>query len=116
MEARCAPKFFQRCAEFLAAPMDQTPGITIAGGTADTATLTYMDDITLITRASFEFHIAYIGQFLDKLIHHGFTLNLDKCRFLQTSINFWGIRSIARAFRPHLPMWLRWQISKTSAW
>ena len=80
MGARCAPKFFQRCAEFLAAPMDQTPGITIAGATADAATLCYMDDITLVTRGSFEFHIAYIGQFLDKLIHHGFTLNLDKCR------------------------------------
>ena len=94
--ARCAPIFFQRCAEFLAAPMDQTPGITIAGATADAATLCYMDDITLVTRGSFEFHIAYIGQFLDKLIHHGFTLNLEKCRFLQTSIKLLG-HTVGRA-------------------
>ncbi len=86
MGARCAPKCFQRGAEFLAAPMDQTPGITIAGATADEATLCYIDYITLVTRGSFEFHIAYIRHFLDKLIHHGFTLKLDKCRFLQTSI------------------------------
>ncbi len=58
MGARCGPTFFQRCAEFLAAPMDQTPGITIPGGTPDAATLTYMDDITLVTKGSFEFHIA----------------------------------------------------------
>ncbi len=94
--------------------MDQSPGMIIAGGTADAVTLTYMDDITLVTRGSFEFHIAYIEQFLDKLIHHGFTLNLEKCRFLQTSIKLWGIRSVARAFRPPRPMWPRWWTSRIS--
>jgi hypothetical protein len=66
--------------------MDQAPGITIAGGTPDAETLTYMDDITLVTKGTYQFHIQYIGQFLDKIIHHGFTLNLEKCRFLHASM------------------------------
>jgi hypothetical protein len=70
--------------------VDQAPGITIAGASPDAATLSYMDDITLVTKGTYQFHIAYIGQFLDKLIHHGFTLNLEKCRFLQTSIQLLG--------------------------
>ncbi len=65
--------------------MDQSPGITIAGASDDVATLTYMEDSTLVTKGSYEFDITHIEQFLDKLIHHGFTLNLEKCRFLQTS-------------------------------
>jgi hypothetical protein len=76
--------------------MDQSPGITIAGGSADAANLTYMDDITVVTRTSFGFHIAYIGRFLDKLIHHGFTLNLGMCRFLQMSIKLLG-HTVGRA-------------------
>ncbi len=57
MGASCAPKFFQRCTEFSAVPMDQSPGITIAGATPDAATLTYMDDITLVTKGTYQFHI-----------------------------------------------------------
>jgi hypothetical protein len=70
--------------------MGKAPGITIAGATPDAATLTYMDDITLVTKGTYQLHIQYIGQFLDKLIHHGFTLNLQKCRFLQLSIQLLG--------------------------
>jgi hypothetical protein len=92
--------------------MDQT----IAGGTADAATLTYKDDITLVTKGYFEFHIPYIGQFLDKVIHHGFTLNLDKSLLLETSIKLLGHTSFARAFRPHLPTCPRWRTFSISAW
>jgi hypothetical protein len=56
----------------------------------DAATLTYMDDITLVTKGTYQFQIQYIGQYLDKIIHHGFTLNLEKCRFLQTSSQLLG--------------------------
>ncbi len=71
MGARCALKFFQRFAEFLAAPMDQTPSI-----------LCYMDDITLVTRESFEFNIAYIGKFLET-----FNLTTD-LRLISSSVGF----------------------------
>ncbi len=70
--------------------MDQAPSITVAGATTDAATLTYTEDITLVTKETYQFHIQYIGQFLDKIIHHGFTLNLEKCRLLQTSIQLLG--------------------------
>ncbi len=36
------------------------------------------------------FYIQYIGKFFDKIIYHGFTLNLEKCRFLKTSIQILG--------------------------
>ena len=90
MGARCAPQFFQRCAEFLAAPQLKGPGVTIDEATEDEATLCYLDDITLVTRGTYQQHIAYLGKFLDKLIYHGFTLNLEKCRFLKISIELLG--------------------------
>jgi hypothetical protein len=70
--------------------MDQAPGITIAAANPDAETLTYMDDITLMTKGTYQLHIQYSGQFLDKIIHHGFALNLEKCQFLQTSIQVLG--------------------------
>jgi hypothetical protein len=36
------------------------------------------------------------GKFLDKIIHHGFNLNLEKCRFLKTSIQILG-HTVGRA-------------------
>ena len=78
MGARCAPAFFQRVAEFLATPLGQNPDIKVAGFSDAEAILSYMDDITILTSGTYQHHIAVLSRFLDKIIHHGFTLNLEK--------------------------------------
>ncbi len=48
-----------------------------------------MDDITILTNLTnltYQHHIEVLARFLDKVIYHGFTLNLEKCQFLRTSV------------------------------
>jgi hypothetical protein len=87
MGARCAPAFFQRVAEFLATPLGQNLDIKVAGFTGGShGVFSYLDDITILSNGTYQHHIGLISKFLDKIIHHGFTLNLEKCQFLRTSV------------------------------
>ncbi len=87
MGARCAPAFFQRVAESLAMPLGQNPDIKVAGFADSEAILSYLDDITILSNGTYQHHIGLLSKFLDKIIHHGITLNLEKCQFLRTSVN-----------------------------
>ena len=90
MGAQSAPAFFQRIAEWLTSPAWQHPGLTTAGGTADEKVLSYLDDLTVCTRGSWETHLDALGRFLDRLAYHGFTLRLDKCVFFRSRIKLLG--------------------------
>jgi hypothetical protein len=90
MGARCAPAFFQRVAEFLASPLGQNPDIKVSGFSDSESILSYMDDITIRTNGTDQHHIGVLLWFLDKIIHHGFTLNLKQCQFLRTSAKLLG--------------------------
>jgi hypothetical protein len=86
MGARCAPTFCQRVAEFLATPRDQNPDIKVAGFSDKESIFSYMDVNTILTNQTYRHHIKGLCRFLDKVIYHGFTLNLEKCQFLRTSV------------------------------
>ncbi len=70
MGARCAPAFFQQVAEFLATPLGQNRDIKVAGFTGGSH--------GVLSNGTYQHHIGLISKFLDKIIHHGFTLNLEK--------------------------------------
>ncbi len=84
MGARCAPAFCQRVAKFLATPLDQNADIKVAGFSDQEFILSYMDDITILTNQTYRHHIEVLCRFLDKVIYHGCTLNLEKCQFFRT--------------------------------
>ncbi len=86
MGARCAPAFFQRVAEFLATPRGQNADIKVGGFSDSEAILSYTADITILTNRTCQHHIGVLSKLLDKIIYHGFTLNLGKCQFLRTSV------------------------------
>ena len=46
--------------------------------------------LTVATRGTGQEHGASMGRFLDLLIHHGFTLNLETCCFLKTRVKLLG--------------------------
>ncbi len=64
IRARGAPVFVQGVAALLATPLGQNPDMTVAG----------------------EHPIGVLSQFLNIIIYHGFTLNLELCRFLRTLV------------------------------
>jgi hypothetical protein len=90
MGARCAPAFIQRVAEFLATPLGQHPDIKVAGFSQNESNLSYTADITILTNLTYQHHIEVLSRFLDKVIYHGFTLNLEECQFLRTSVKLLG--------------------------
>ncbi len=66
------------------------PVIKVAGFSDSEAILSYLDDITILSNGAYQHHIGLIFKFLDKIIHHGFTLNLEKCEILRTSVKLLG--------------------------
>ena len=90
MGVRTAPEFFQRISEYLCTPSLQNPNITVAGESQAESYLAYLDDLTVATKGTWQEHVASLGRFLDRLIHHGFTLNLEKCCFLKTRVKLLG--------------------------
>ncbi len=67
----------------------QSPYITVAGLSDSESILSYMDDITILKNQTY--HIGSLTKFLDKIIYHGFTLNLEKCQLLRTSVKLLGV-------------------------
>jgi hypothetical protein len=90
MGARQAPAFFQRCIEWVCRPHSQEPGIQVALDSDSEAWVAYLDDLTVCTTGSWLEHVQSLDRFMERLVFHGFTLNLQKCVFLRTSMKLLG--------------------------
>jgi hypothetical protein len=62
----------------------------VAGFSDSEAILSYMDNITILTNVTYQHHIGVLSRFFDKIIQQGFTLNLENCQFLRTSVKLLG--------------------------
>ena len=62
-------------------------------------TLVYLDDI-LVASPDRRSHAGHLRQVLERLRDNGLVLNLDKCQFFQSAVNFLGLRMSAAGVAP----------------